>query len=74
VGIEDVGTQAPWEVELTGRVLFVVGGETHGIPAPVLERCDSLVRIPTSGFIPSYNLQAAVAAVAAERLRQAGLS
>ncbi len=73
VGIEDVGTQAPWEVDLTGRVLFVIGGETHGIPAPVLERCDSVVRIPTSGFIPSYNLQAAVAAVAAERLRQAAV-
>ncbi len=74
VGIEDVGTQAPWELDLTGRVLFVVGGETHGIPEAVLELCDSLVRIPTAGFIPSYNVQAAVAAVAAERLRQAALS
>ena len=71
IGVEDVGTQAPWEVDLTGRVLLVVGGETHGIPAAVLERCDCVVRIPTAGFIPSYNLQAAVAAIATERLRQA---
>ncbi len=74
VGIEDVGSQAPWEVDLTGRVLFVIGGETHGIPAAVLERCSCVVRIPTAGFIPSYNLQAAVAAIATERLRQAPLS
>lgn len=74
VGIEDVGAQAPWEVNLTGRVLLIIGGEAHGIPRPVLERCDCVVRIPTAGFIPSYNLQAAVAAIAAERLRQSALS
>jgi tRNA G18 (ribose-2'-O)-methylase SpoU len=28
------------------------------------------VRVPMAGFIPSYNVQAAMAAVAAERLRQ----
>jgi tRNA G18 (ribose-2'-O)-methylase SpoU len=38
----------------------------------VLERCDAVARLPVRGFIPSYNLQAAVAAVALERLRQLG--
>jgi tRNA G18 (ribose-2'-O)-methylase SpoU len=70
IGIEHVGTQAPWEVDLTGRALFVVGGESDGIPPEVLERCHRIVRIPMAGFIPSYNLQAAIAAVAVERLRQ----
>ena len=70
IGIEHVGTRAPWEVDLTGRPLLVVGGEADGIPQEVLERCHRLVRIPMAGFIPSYNLQAAVAAVAVERLRQ----
>ncbi len=73
IGIEDVGSRAPWEVDLTGSVLFVVGGERHGVPAAVLERCNDVVRIPTAGFIPSYNLQAAVAAIATERLRQSAL-
>ncbi|MFQ5513184.1 MAG: TrmH family RNA methyltransferase [Myxococcota bacterium] len=70
IGIEDVGQQAPWTTNLIGRVLLVVGGETRGIASELLSRCDALVRIPMVGFIPSYNLQAAVAALATERLRQ----
>jgi tRNA G18 (ribose-2'-O)-methylase SpoU len=74
LAIEDVGTHAPWEVDLTGRVLLVVGGERHGIPREVLSACDDVVRIPMRGFIPSYNVQAAMAMVAGERLRQLGAS
>jgi TrmH family RNA methyltransferase len=70
LAIEDVGHRAPWEMALGGPVLFVVGGERHGIPAEVLAKCDDVIRIPMLGFIPSYNLQAAMAAVASERLRQ----
>jgi TrmH family RNA methyltransferase len=70
LAIEDVGSRAPWEMDLRGPVLFVVGGERHGIPKEVLAVCDDAVRIPMWGFIPSYNLQAAMAAVACERLRQ----
>ena len=70
IGVEDVGREAPWQVDLTGPLLLVVGAEAEGVPRSVLERCDHVVRIPMAGFIASYNLQAAVAAVAAERLRQ----
>jgi TrmH family RNA methyltransferase len=70
IGIEHVGTEAPWDLDLTGRVLLVVGGEADGIPGDVLQRCIQVVRIPTAGFIPSYNVQAAIAAIAVERLRQ----
>jgi tRNA G18 (ribose-2'-O)-methylase SpoU len=68
--IEDSGTTTPWDADLRGPLLFVIGGETRGIPVPVLARCDAVLRIPMAGFIPAYNLQAAMAAVAAERLRQ----
>lgn len=74
LAVEDVGTAAPWEVDLTGRLLLVVGGERHGIPRAVLDACDGALRIPMRGFIPSYNLQAAMAMVAGERLRQLGAS
>jgi tRNA G18 (ribose-2'-O)-methylase SpoU len=57
-------------VKLSGSVLFVVGGEAEGIPATTLERCDHVVRIPMAGFLRTYNLQAAVAILAAERMRQ----
>jgi tRNA G18 (ribose-2'-O)-methylase SpoU len=70
VALEDSGDVAPWDVDLAGRVHFVVGGEADGIPDAILAVCDAVVRIPTPGFVPSYNLQAAVAAVASERLRQ----
>ena len=36
----------------------------------LIARCDALASIPMAGFVPSYNLHAAIAAVAAERLRQ----
>ncbi len=74
LAIEDIGTHAPWEVDLTGPLLLVVGGERHGIPREVLAACDGALRIPMRGFIPSYNLQAAMAMVVGERLRQSGAS
>lgn len=70
VAIEDSGDRAPWEIDLSGRVHLLVGGEADGISEAVLARCDAVIRVPMAGFLPSYNLQAAVAAVAAERLRQ----
>lgn len=69
-GLEDVGTQAPWEADLSGRVVFVIGAERNGIPPALLERCDAVLRLPMAGFVPAYNVQAAIAAVALERLRQ----
>ena len=72
--VEDVGDAAPWEVDLTKPLLLIVGGERHGIPADVLEACDAAMRIPMRGFIPSYNVQAAMAMVAGEHLRQLGAS
>ncbi len=70
IAIEDSGSRAPREVDLRGDVLFVVGGEAEGIPRPLLGRATEVVRLPMFGFIPSYNLQAAMAMVVAERLRQ----
>ncbi len=73
VVVEDVGGRAPWEVDLTDPVLFVVGGEADGVPNALIEHADACVRIPTPGFVSSYNLQAAMAVVVGEQLRQLGL-
>lgn len=70
IGIEDSGDVEPWDIDLTGRCMLVIGGERHGISADLLEECDSIVKIPMQGFVPSYNLQAPLAVVAAEALRQ----
>ena len=71
LAIEDVGSDAPWEVDLRGPLLLVVGGERHGIESNVLAACDGAVRIPMRGFIPSYNVQAAAGIVLGEWLRRA---
>jgi tRNA(Leu) C34 or U34 (ribose-2'-O)-methylase TrmL len=70
IAIDEAGDRMPWEVDLTGPRILVAGGESGGIPPRVLARCHDRVCVPMSGFIPCYNLQAAVSAVAVERLRQ----
>lgn len=70
VAVEDVGEQAPWEVDLRRATLCILGGERSGLPRDVLDVCDARVRIPMAGFVPSYNVQGALASIATERLRQ----
>ena len=70
ISLEDTGEIGPWEEDLTGNVLLVIGGEHDGISDHVLKASDSVLRVPMSGFVPSYNLQAPMAVVAAEALRQ----
>jgi 23S rRNA (guanosine2251-2'-O)-methyltransferase len=68
--LEDVGARAPWEVDLRGPLVCLIGSERAGIAQAILDRCHAVVRIPMAGFVPSYNVQAAMAAIAVERLRQ----
>ena len=70
VAVEDVGAVSPWEADLAGDVVIVLGNERDGLDATVLDAAAACVRIPMAGFVPSYNLQAAMTAIAAERLRQ----
>ena len=74
VAVEDSGDRAPWETDLTGAVLLVIGGERDGIDKSVLARAETVLRLPMPGFIGSYNVQAAASAVAMERVRQTGLA
>jgi TrmH family RNA methyltransferase len=70
IAIEDVGGVEPWDCDLTGNILCIVGSERHGIPEWLLESSDEIVKLPMVGFVPSYNLQVAVSVVALEALRQ----
>ena len=70
ISLEDSGELGPWDEDLTGNILLVVGGEHDGISEHILKESDSVIRVPMSGFVPSYNLQAPMAVVAAEALRQ----
>ena len=70
IAAEDVGTVEPWNADLTGNVLFVVGAEREGVSREVLDACDEVVRLPMDGFVPSYTLQVAISVLAVEALRQ----
>ena len=70
VAIEDSGECLPWETDLRAPCLLVVGSEDDGVPTELMEGADDRVRLPTGGFVSSYNLQAAMAMVTAELLRQ----
>jgi 23S rRNA (guanosine2251-2'-O)-methyltransferase len=70
ISVEDVGESAPWDIDLTGDIVLIVGGERNGISPEILAESDEIVRIPMSGFVPSFNLQAPLSAVAIEAQRQ----
>ncbi len=70
ISIEDIGTKTPWDENLTGNIMLIIGGERAGISDAILQKSDSIVKIPMTGFVPSFNLQAPMAIVAAEAQRQ----
>ncbi|MCP4906940.1 MAG: hypothetical protein GY910_18355 [bacterium] len=70
VAVETSGSTLPWEVDLSKSTALMMGGETKGISGDFLAQADEVVRIPTRGFIPSYNVQAATGMLLGEWLRQ----
>ena len=72
VSLEDFGDKSPWDTDLTGNTMIIVGGERNGIPQKILDLSDEIIRIPMSGFVPSFNLQAPLSVVAVEAQRQRG--
>ena len=70
VALETSGTKVPWQVDLSRPTAVLVGGETEGLSPALVEAADDVVRIPSRGFMPSYNVQAAVGVLLGEWLRQ----
>jgi 23S rRNA (guanosine2251-2'-O)-methyltransferase len=70
VGVDASGDSLHWDVDLTGAIAFVIGGEDRGVNPTLLEKCDIIIRIPMMGNIPSLNVSVATAIVLYERIRQ----
>ena len=70
VGVIPTGSTDYFHERLTGPVALLLGGEDRGINASLLDRCDSVVRIPMRGHITSLNVGAAAAVILYERIRQ----
>jgi 23S rRNA (guanosine2251-2'-O)-methyltransferase len=62
--------QAPWDVDLSGPTVLVLGGEGKGIRPRVAAACDGLVALPRGGRVESLNVSAAASALLFEALRQ----
>ena len=69
-GAEAEASQAPWDVDLSGPTVLVLGGEGKGIRPRVASACDGLVALPRRGKVDSLNVSAAATALLFEALRQ----
>jgi 23S rRNA (guanosine2251-2'-O)-methyltransferase len=69
-GADADASQVPWDVDLTGPTVLVLGGEGKGIRPRVASACDGLVAFPQRGKVESLNVSAAAAALVFEALRQ----
>jgi 23S rRNA (guanosine2251-2'-O)-methyltransferase len=69
-GADAAAEQAPWDVDLTGRTVLVMGGEGEGIRPRVAGACDGLVALPRAGRVESLNVSTAATALLFEAIRQ----
>jgi 23S rRNA (guanosine2251-2'-O)-methyltransferase len=69
-GADAEAKQAPWDVDLSGPTVLVMGGEGKGLRPRVASACDGLVAFPQRGKIDSLNVSAAAAALLFEAVRQ----
>ncbi len=71
-GADAEAAQAPWDVDLTGSTVLVLGGEGKGIRPRVAAACDGLIALPRRGRVESLNVSAAATALLFEAVRQRG--
>jgi 23S rRNA (guanosine2251-2'-O)-methyltransferase len=69
-GADAEASDAPWDVDLSGPTVLVLGGEGKGIRPRVAASCDGLVALPRHGRIESLNVSSAAAALVFEAVRQ----
>lgn len=70
VAAEADADMRPWQVDLTGPVAIVVGGEDRGVRRLVRERCDLAIAIPMTAKGLSLNAADAACVLLYELLRQ----
>ena len=75
LGVRIVGTDATaarglYELELTGPLAIVLGGEGEGLRRLTRERCDELAALPMLGSVESLNVSVAAGVCLYEAVRQ----
>lgn len=69
-GADAEAKQAPWQTDLTGPTVLVLGGEGKGLRPRVASTCDALIALPQLGQTESLNVSAAASALLSEATRQ----
>ena len=71
VGVENSIEASNWyDIDLSGKIVFIFGSEGRGIRQSTLKKCDFITTIPMLGKINSLNISASVSAILFERNRQ----
>ncbi|MDP1807945.1 MAG: 23S rRNA (guanosine(2251)-2'-O)-methyltransferase RlmB [Actinomycetota bacterium] len=67
----DAAAPAPiWDLDLTGKIVLVFGGESEGLSRLVKSKCDFLAKLPLAAPVESLNVSAAAAVMMYEVVRQ----
>jgi len=66
------GGSAPFEIDLTGPIVLIIGGEGPGLPPALVERADQRVTLPMQPPVESLNAAVTAAVVLYEARRQRG--
>ena len=69
-GVDPQAQKLHTDIDMTGPVALVLGGEGEGIRPGVLGECDDRIRIPMQGKVQSLNVSAAAAVTLFEAVRQ----
>src|SRR3954454_4285599 len=69
-GADAEAKQTPWQTDLTGPTVLVLGGEGKGLRPRVAAACDDLIALPKLGRIESLNVSAAASSLLSEATRQ----
>jgi 23S rRNA (guanosine2251-2'-O)-methyltransferase len=69
-GADAGAKQSPWDVDLSGPTVLVLGGEGKGLRPRVASACDGLIALPQRGKVDSLNVSAAATALLFEAVRQ----
>ena len=69
-GVDPQAAKLHTDIDMTGPIALVLGGEGEGIRPGVLGECDHRIRIPMQGRLQSLNVSAAAAVTLFEVVRQ----
>ena len=74
IGTAADGGEAPWNLDMRGHLVLVIGGEEKGVRPAVRSKCDFIASIPLQGGTSSLNASVAAGIMLYESVRQRNAS